>query len=175
MEKTDAEIVNSVLDGQTELFAELVKRYEKPVRAVALNISSNYHHAADISQDAFVRAYEKLPSLRKPDAFGPWIMKITKRFAIEHIRQKSGENKPEVNISEVIEKPNGKLKEDKQWLLAGVMKLPQAERQVVMLHYFAQNNVSEVAKIVNKSVGTVTKQLSRARLKLRKILERSEK
>ena len=55
------------------------------------------------------------------------------------------------------------------------MKLPKAEKQVVMLHYFDRNGVRDVAKIVGRSVGTVTKQLSRARIRLRKILERSEK
>jgi hypothetical protein len=43
MQKTDAELVNYVLNGRKELFAELVKRYEKPVRAIALNILGNYH------------------------------------------------------------------------------------------------------------------------------------
>ncbi|MBN1972839.1 MAG: sigma-70 family RNA polymerase sigma factor [Sedimentisphaerales bacterium] len=175
MQKTDAELVNAVLDGRKELFAELVKRYEKPVRAIALNVLGNYQCVADISQDAFVRAYEKLPSLRRPDAFGSWLMKIAKRFAVEQAKRRFWENRPNVDISEVVEKPNGQLDEDKQWLLAAVMKLPKTERQVVMLHYFGQNNVADVAKILGRSVGTVTKQLSRARLRLRKILERSKK
>jgi RNA polymerase sigma-70 factor (ECF subfamily) len=116
-----------------------------------------------------------LPSLRKPDAFGSWLMKITKRFAIEQAKKGLREKIPDVEISDVMEKPNGQLDEEKQWLLAAVMKLPQAERQVIMLHYFGQNNVGDVAKILGRSVGTVTKQLSRARVKLRKILERSGK
>ncbi|MBN2590743.1 MAG: sigma-70 family RNA polymerase sigma factor [Sedimentisphaerales bacterium] len=173
--QTDSELVKAVLNGRKELFAELVKRYEKPVRAAALNVLGNYHLAADISQDAFVRAYEKLPSLRKPDAFGPWLIKIAKRFAVEQAKQRLRENRPNLDISEVVEKPNGQLNEDKQWLLAAVMKLPEAERQVVMLHYFGQNNVADVAGILGRSVGTITKQLSRARIRLRKILERSEK
>ena len=175
MLKTDAELVYAVLNGQKELFAELVKRYEKPVRAIALNVLGDSHRAADISQDAFVRAYEKLPTLNKHDAFGCWLMKITRRFAIEHAKRKHKESSREIDIASVIEKPNGRLDEEKQWLLSCVAKLPEAEQQVVMLHYFGQNSVSDVAKILQRSVGTVTKQLSRARLKLRKVLERSEK
>jgi RNA polymerase sigma factor (sigma-70 family) len=74
-----------------------------------------------------------------------------------------------------IENPNGRLDEDKQQLLAAVVKLPRAEKQVVMLRYFGNNSVNDVAKILGRSTGTVTKQLSRARIHLRKILERSEK
>jgi len=67
--RTDAELVNVVLDGEKQAFAILVKRYERPVRAVALNVLGDYHSAADVSQDAFVKAYEQLAGLRKPEAF----------------------------------------------------------------------------------------------------------
>jgi len=175
MVRTDAELVNAVLSGEKELFAELVRRYEKPVRAAALNVLGDYHMATDISQDSFVRAYEKLPTLKKPQAFGPWIMKITRRYAIESLRKCSKENGSEMKIASVIEEPNGQLDEEKRWLLSAVVKLPKPEQQVVMLHYFGRNSVRDVAKILDRSVGTVTKQLSRARIRLRKILERSEK
>jgi len=74
--QSDAEIVNAVLNGYKDAFAVLVKRYERPVRAVAMNVLGDYHSAADVSQDAFVKAYRELPRLRKPAAFGPWLMKI---------------------------------------------------------------------------------------------------
>jgi RNA polymerase sigma-70 factor, ECF subfamily len=173
--QTDAELVNAVLSGDKELFAELVRRYEKPVRAVSLDILRDYHLASDISQDSFVKAYEKLPCLRKPESFGPWLMKIARRCAIESARQKTPELRQERDIVQIIEKPKGHLDDEKRHLLASVLKLPVSERQVVMLHYFGQNSVSDVAKIAGRSVGTITKQLSRARIRLRKILERSEK
>ena len=175
MVKTDAELVKAVLDGEKQMFAELVKRYEKPVRAAALNVLGDFHSANDISQDTFVRAYEKLASLRKTRAFGPWLMKIAHRCSIESARKNSRAANLEINSTAMIENPNGRLDEENQWLLAAVMKLPKVEKQVVMLHYFDQNGVRDVAKIVGRSVGTVTKQLSRARIRLRKILERSEK
>ncbi len=173
--QTDAELVNAVLKGEKELFAELVRRYEKPVRAVALDILRDFHLATDISQDSFVAAYEKLSCLRKPQSFGPWLMKIARRFAIEAAKRKTSELSPESEIAAMIEKPNGRLDDEKRHLLASVLKLPDAERQVIMLHYFGRNSSDDVAKILGSSVGTVTKQLSRARIRLRKILERPEK
>ena len=184
--RTDAELVNAVLHGEKDFFAELVRRYERPVRAVALDVLGDYHSATDVSQDAFVRAYERLAGLRKPEAFGPWLMKITRRCALDSARRlvsakrfaESGrlkEARLETKIAAAIENPDGRLDEDKQRLLAAVVKLPGAEKQVVMLRYFGDNSVNDVAKILGRSVGTVTKQLSRARIRLRKILERSEK
>ena len=81
----------------------------------------------------------------------------------------------ETKIATAIEGPNGQLDEDKQRLLAAVVKLPKSEKQVVMLRYFGENSVGEVANMAGRSVGTVTKQLSRAHKRLRKIIERSER
>lgn len=173
--RTDAELVNAVLNGEREAFAVLVKRYERPVRAVALDVLRDYHSAADTSQDAFVNAYEELARLRKLEAFGPWLMKITRRCALDSVRRKPKEIRLEAKTTTVIQSRDGQLDEDKRMLLAAVVKLPGAEKQVVMLRYFGDNSVNDVAEMVGRSVGTVTKQLSRARIRLRRILERSEK
>ena len=173
--QTDAELVKAVLNGEKHVFAELVKRYERPVRAIALDVLGDYHSATDVSQDAFVKAYERLAGLRKPESFGPWLMKITRRCALDSVRRRPKEIRLETKFSSAIENPNGRLDEDKQQLLAAVVKLPRAEKQVVMLRYFGDNSINNVTEILGRSTGTVTKQLSRARARLRKILERSEK
>jgi RNA polymerase sigma factor (sigma-70 family) len=173
--RTDAELVQAVLDGEKQAFAVLVKRYERPVRAVALDVLGNYHLASDVSQEAFIKAYEQLAGLRKPEAFGHWLMKIAYRYALDSARQKLKEPRLEMKAAAVIDNPDGQLDEDKQRLLAAIVKLPKSEKQVVMLRYLGDNSVKDVADIVGRSVGTVTKQLSRAHKRLRKILERSEK
>ena len=168
-------MVRAVIDGEKQAFAVLVKRYEKPVRAIALDVLGDRHLAADVSQEAFVRAYEHLAELRRPQAFGPWLMKIAQRCALDSWRLRPKEARLETKVITVIEGPNGQLDEDKQRLLAVIGKLPKSEKQVVMLRYLGDHSVKEVADIVGRSVGTVTKQLSRAHKHLRKMLERSEK
>lgn len=173
--RTDAELVNAILDGEKQAFAVLVKRYERPVRAVALDVLGDYHSASDVSQEAFLKAYEQLAGLRKPEAFGPWLMKIAQRCALDSIRQKFKESLHEMKAATLIENSDGQLDEEKQRLLAAIVKLPRSEKQVVMLRYLDDNSVKDVSDIVGRSIGTVTKQLSRAHKRLRKILERSEK
>ena len=173
--RTDAELVNTVLDGGKQVFAVLVKRYERPVRAVALDVLGDYHLASDVSQEAFIKAYEQLAGLRKPEAFGPWLMKIAHRCALNSARQKLKEPRLEMKAAAVIDNPDGQLDEDKQRLLAAIVKLPRSEKQVVMLRYLGDNSIKDVAEITGRSVGTVTKQLSRAHKRLRIILERPEK
>jgi RNA polymerase sigma factor (sigma-70 family) len=172
--QSDAEITSMVLNGEKQAFAVLVERYERPVRAIALNVLGDYHRAADVAQDAFFKAYEKLPGLRKPSSFGPWLMKITRRCALDLARRAPKEASLEPEVAAAIEGPEVRLDRDKQTLLAAVAKLPKAEQQVIMLRYLGANSVKEVARIVGRSVGTVTKQLSRAHKRLRKILKEAE-
>ena len=171
--QSDAELVNECLEGHKKAFAILVGRYRKPVRAAAVNVVGDYHLAADISQDAFVKAYEKLCSLRKPESFGPWLMQITRRCALDFLRRHPAPQPLNETVADNAVSPNsnGQLDEQKRALLTAVMKLPENERQVIMLRYFAGNSVKDVANIAGRNVGTVTKQLSRAHKKLRKILK----
>jgi len=172
--QSDAEITKMVLNGEKQAFAVLVERYERPVRAVALNVLGDYHRAADAAQDAFVKAYEKLPGLQKPAAFGPWLMKITRRCAIDLARRAPKETHLEPQVAAEIESRDVRLDRDKQYLLAAVARLPKAEQQVIMLRYLGANSVKEVGRILGRSVGTVTKQLSRAHKRLRKMLKEAE-
>jgi len=169
--QSDAELVNAVLNGNKEVFAVLVRRYARPVRGIALDILADYHFAADVSQDAFIKAYEELARLRKPEAFGPWLMKVTRRCALNLARRKLKQTPLETEACGAIEGSNGQLDEAKQRLLAAVVRLPKVERQVIMLRYFSGHSVKDVADVVGRSVGTVTKQLSRAHRRLRRILE----
>jgi len=170
--QSDGEIVAAVLAGDREVFGELVQRYERAVRAVALEILGRDDAAADASQEAFVRAYASLAGLRKPAAFGGWLMRIARNAALDLVRR--GRN--EVSLDHAAADPvagNGELDEDKQQLLSAVLRLPEPERQVVMLRYFNGHGVKDVSLVTGRSVGTVTKQLSRAHERLRNMLGKS--
>ena len=164
---SDAALVKEVLDGSKDVFAELVRRHERPAIAAALHVLGHRHSAEDAAQEAFVRAWRQLPKLSKPDAFGPWLLKIVRRCALN----RAGRKKSEVPLAAAGQLPahqgNGQLDDDNRQLLQRVMRLGKAERQVVLLRYFGGHTVHQVAAISGRSVGTVTKQLSRAHQRLR--------
>ena len=167
--QSDAELINSVLAGCKDAYELLIKRYEQSVRAVAIDILHDFHLASDASQDAFLTAYENLFYLRKPDSFGPWLLKIARRCAIDVARRKPRQT--ESQLDNALENPDGRLEAENRELLSAVLKLPKAENQVVMLRYFAGHSVKDVAEISGRSVGTITKQLSRAHKRLKKMLK----
>ena len=174
MTQSDAQLVQEILTGHKEAFALLVRRYERSVRARALSIVKKPHAADDIAQEAFVRAWQQLPTLRNPKVFGPWLMKITRRCAIDSLKKQQSLKYSDSLDSLAAHEKNGQLDEKNQHLLETIQKLPKPERQVVMLRYFGPHTVRELASVLNRSVGTVTKQLSRAHRHLKKRLQESE-
>ncbi len=171
--ESDAEIIKAVLSGNQAAYAGLVQRYEGTVRAVATQILEDLHAAEDVAQDAFVKAYERLDSLRNGAAFRPWLLQIARRRALDVLRKK-GDSVPlgEDDLSPAPSpEHNARLNEESRLLLDAIMNLPARARDVIMLRYFDGQPVATISENTGRSVGTVTKQLTRARTRLRTMLE----
>ena len=172
--ESDAEIVASILDGQPDAFALLVRRYERAVRAVATQVLGDLHAAEDAAQEAFIMAYENLVKLRDRSAFGAWLLKIARRKALTVARRGRHATNPLPSDQEAVQSINTTLSQRSQNLLDAVMGLPEHERRVIMLKYFDGYGVNAIADMTGLAVGTVTKKLSRARQRLRTRMEVSE-
>jgi len=144
------------------------------VRAVAAGVLGDYHCAEDAAQEAFVKAYAKLGKLRRRAAFGPWILMIARRCALDAAGKRSKREAVESSVEGEMESAGGRFDEDGQRVLTAIAKLSGAQREVVVLRYFGGHDVKGVARMAGRSVGTVTKQLSRAHRRLRKILSQME-
>lgn len=172
--QSDADIVKAVVNGDRAAYAKLVERYEHSVRAVATRILGDVHAAEDAAQEAFVKAYEKLGSLRKGSAFGGWLLKIARNEALTIVRRRSY-NREKVNLDELhVPSRDGQLDDESQILLKAVTKLPKHERNVIMLRHFTGHTIRDISEITGRSVGTITKQLSRAHARLRRQLKELE-
>lgn len=85
-EVTDEFLVRQTLSGHRESFSTLVRRYQRQAHAVAFNKLNNTHDAQEVTQNAFVNAYQKLPSLEQPAAFGGWLMRIVNNLSLNYRR-----------------------------------------------------------------------------------------
>lgn len=162
MQIPDRQLVTQTLAGDHAAYDTLVKRYQRIARAAAMSTVNDHHAAQDVAQDAFVAAYQKLATLRRPELFGPWLMKITKRQALRWAKQHPQQVSLNLAHTQAAPGANGQLDHDKQRLLTAVQKLPKHERIVIMLRYFEAHSINDVAQITARPVGTVTKQISRA-------------
>jgi RNA polymerase sigma-70 factor (ECF subfamily) len=165
----DADLVHAVLTGHQSAYAELVARYERSVRAIAYNILRDRHTAEDAAQDAFVAAYQSLPSLRNPASFRPYLFKITTR----HARHLSRARRPTVPLSLTSDPamPDLPLPPDHTRLLAALNRLSTPERDLILLHHFDGHDTPTCSRLLNRPIGTLTKQLSRIYTRLRERLQ----
>jgi RNA polymerase sigma-70 factor (ECF subfamily) len=164
---SDQQLVAATLAGDRNAFAKLVDRYAAAVRTVAFHIVRDHHASEDIAQETFVAAYKRLANLRVPSLFGRWILKIARHQAVRLIRS----SRPDVSLDHAADVATSPPTEtDTDHLLAEVMRLPEREQRLLMLRYFNGHSVEEIARITNRPVGTVTKQLSRGYARLRERL-----
>lgn len=171
MRRTDSELVEAALRGDREAFGQLVERYERGTCAAIVQIIGDTHAAQDVAQEAFLKAYRNLTRLRRPSAFAGWLFQIARRLALNWLRQRPAVQETVIHEGTTAGQRNGRLDETSAQLLHAVMGLPRQERRVVMLRYFDGHAVRDIAEILGRPVGTVTKQLSRAHARLRRELE----
>ena len=177
---SDSELIAEVLSGAVDRYAELVRRYERSVRAAALSIVGDQHAAEDLTQEVFVQAFQKLENLRTAGAFGPWLLKIARRRAVRASRQR----KPVLSLETVpcdaadssreAIAEGGEIGETQQRLLASINRLSAQERLAVTLKYFEGYSVLAIAEATGCTESAILKRLSRARERLKRWLAEEE-
>lgn len=170
-ELSDTALVVQALDGETNAFAELVSRYENTARVVALRNAHHHHLAEDAVQQAFLIVYERLGSLRKPDRFGSWLIRIVQRESQRQRRQATSVSTENADMNQIARKDQA-LAEGSKRAIEMLNQLPDHERIVMSLHFLDGYSTPEIARMLDKPLGTVTKQLSRATKRMQSLAQR---
>ena len=173
--QSDADLVEAVLGGNRASFAVLVRRHERAALVAALTVLRDHHAAQDAAQDAFVAAFEQLGTLRHGAKFGPWILGIARRRAIDLWRKQSRSGRKTVSLDSIAEQPDRRLDqtvldEGVEDVFDAIGRLPERLGRVLLLRYCDGLSVREISESTGSPVGTVTSRLSRALTRLRKIL-----
>ena len=151
-------------------FCTKIKQYENAMYAVAYSILKNEHDAGDAIGEAILKAYSRLDSLKNPDAFKAWILRIVHNEAVELIRK----NTPSVDIEEAHQIPSTDTESkrtEKLDLREAVESLPQPYRTVITLYYYESMPMPDIAEITSSTLVAVRQQLSRGRKMLRQMLK----
>jgi RNA polymerase sigma-70 factor (ECF subfamily) len=164
------DLVQLAVAGDRDAFGELVRRYERLVLGIAWNILRDYHAAQDVAQEAFVTAYRRLADLKNRGAFGPWVAQIAVRCC-----HQSRDRRPMLQLSadhDPMQLPPEPLllNEETDRILTAIRELPEHEQTIVFLRYMEGHAVTTIAKLTDRPLGTVTKQLSRAVRRLQNLL-----
>ncbi len=180
----DRELIEATLQGQTEAYGELVKRYQDRLFHSLCYMLGSREDAKDIAQQTFVRAFQKLSQFRHDSAFYSWLFRIALNEAASYRRRK----RPELRLEDVPEDERKydpsdphrdvmpayqvSLRETQRLVWQAINQLPEEFRQVLVLKEMDNLSYEQIAEIIGCPIGTVRSRLFRARSALRKKLEK---
>jgi RNA polymerase sigma-70 factor (ECF subfamily) len=180
MDKTDKNLVDAHLQGDSEAFGELVRRYGDSLLGYLTKICRNREQAKDLFQETFRKVHEKAHTL-KSSHFKSWLYTIATRVAMDSLRRSSrvrvvslnqpagcdGDNCPELGATMVAAECDDPSQqavkaEQKEQVRRAVESLPDRQRVTLVLAYYQGLTYREVATALDCSIGTVKTQMFRA-------------
>jgi RNA polymerase sigma-70 factor (ECF subfamily) len=174
-------LIQRCKEGDVRAYDELVRVYEKRVFNCALRIAGNYNDAADIAQEAFIRAFNSIQTFRGDAIFTTWIYRIVTNVYLDE-RKKSKAHR-QTSLDEFIELDENSVtrqiedesptpdavvesKERARVLQEAINSLPDYQRIILTLYSFQHRSYEEIAEVLRLPIGTVKSRLNRARLAL---------
>ena len=180
MKNNDVQLIQRVLDGDNTAFSALVKKYQRSVHALAWRKIGDFHIAEDITQEAFLKAYQRLSTLKEPQSFASWLYVITanrckawlrkKRTWMQSLEDTSRAQLERATYSGHIIEENERMTEETQREVVKKLleKLQESDRTVITLYYLGGMTYEEISKFLGVSVGAIKSRLHRARQRLKK-------
>jgi RNA polymerase sigma-70 factor, ECF subfamily len=173
---SDEALARQTQAGSMEAFEELVLRYEQRIFAFISRSCRNGMDAAEITQEAFVKAYQAISQFDPKRTFAPWLFTIARRKCVDHfraVRPASGDSALE--LSDTDDPAELLAAEDERqhlWSLARRI-LPQSQFDALWLHYVEDMNLAAVAKVLRRPQTYIKVLLFRARKTLAERLKPS--
>ena len=180
MKNDDVALIRRILTGDEIAFAELVEKYQKQVHVLAWRKIGDFHIAEDITQDAFLKVYQRLHTLKNPHQFSGWLYVITTRLCDTWLRKNRIQTQPLEDVETTMiqrdaysqhvaeERAKTDVETQRDVVKKLLAKLKESERTVMALHYLGEMTCEEISKFLGVSAGTIKSRLQRARNRLQK-------
>ena len=180
MKNNDVELIQRVLEGDDTAFSMLVRKYQKPVHALVWRKIGDFHIAEDITQETFLKAYQRLSTLKEPQSFASWLYVIAANRCSTWLRKKrlwtqSLENTSSAALERttysgylIAENERVTMETQREVVKKLLAKLQESDRTVITLYYFGGMSYEEISKFLGVSVGTIKTRVYRARQRLQK-------
>lgn len=183
-EKSDIELITSIQQGNESAFEELYRRYERKVYYTAYSMMRNEHDAKDAVQATFMQIHKSIHGLRKPDFFLLWMNRIVCGKCKDIFRKNKTvtidideEQTKNYYVEEHIDFNPSKTmryKSDKELMDQLIAELPYSQREVIVLFYFQNLQMQEIADVLHEPLGTIKSRLFLAKKNLRRHIEAYE-
>jgi RNA polymerase sigma-70 factor (ECF subfamily) len=157
------DLVERAQAGDREAFAHLVKASAPRLKGVAYMILRDEHRAEDALQDAFLLAWRDLRALRDPDAWDAWLRRLTVNACYKVAGRDRRRSVIESQVAPgAVPTPDAASRvADREWVMSELDRLDVDRRTVLVLHYYLDLSLPEVAEVLGIPYGTVTSRLHR--------------
>lgn len=182
MQTEDGQIIYQCLNGDPAMFGVLVDKYRQGIYALIYSKIGNFHDAQDVTQEAFIKAFRKLRTLKHWETFAFWLSTIANNLCKDFIKARAKrpdrdfveDQSPDLVDNTSIDSYHDDLVH--RSLHEALNSLPEIYRQVIALHYLSGYKSMDIAKLLGVSLRTVTERLKigRERLKEEMITMMSE-
>ena len=152
-----------------ERFVAQVTELQEPLYRTARSILRNEQDAQDAVQEAVTQAFARLHTLRDPAKFKPWLLRILVNTCYDACRRRRSTVYLEA-VEETLAAPQSDC-EERMSLWSAVMRLPEEQKAVVTLFYYEDLPIRAISEVLGVTQGTVKTRLSRARGRLRQMLD----
>jgi RNA polymerase sigma-70 factor (ECF subfamily) len=179
----DQTLIERSRDRDVAAFEPLVEKYRNRAWRLAFNIVRDRDDAWDVTQEAFIRAWQALPSFRGQSAFYTWLFRIVVNVASDRARQRAArgrafgtERVPEEEWERTMVDPaarpddEARRAEERDRIERALAALPEHHRTIIMLSDLEGLSYREIAEVLDIPMGTVMSRLHNARKRLRGVL-----
>ena len=180
----DAALVRAAQKGDTDAFEELVARHRDKIFARAFSMMRNEDEAVDLSQEAWVKGWQRLAQFQGESSFATWITRIVINLCLDELRKQKRRRTESIEEMDeesggverqmpvVTTNPTERLErgELRQRIDQALAQMSHEHRTVLVLHEFEEMEYKEIAKAMECSIGTVMSRLFYARRKLASLL-----
>ncbi|MCH1627046.1 RNA polymerase sigma factor [Ferdinandcohnia quinoae] len=177
----DQELIEEILNGSQAAMEVLTRKYYKPIYAFVYRKVGNKEMAYDLTQEIFIKMLQKIQSFSNKGSFKSWLYSI----AVNHCRDywRSADYKmtsQQAELPETIESKQKSIpyiferKETREQVKVAINSLPEYQREALILKYFHDMKIKEIAEVTNASDSTVKSRLKQGLGKLATMLKRGE-
>ncbi|NLK39381.1 MAG: sigma-70 family RNA polymerase sigma factor [Clostridiales bacterium] len=183
-----SELIKCAVKGDFEAFGELVRMYERFVYNLAFKFSFSEQDAYDISQEVFIKVWRSLSTFRFDCEFSTWLYRITHNTCLDYSRKRTRtaaismtecpdsadpDERVELDIVDISAEPSESLlkKERISVVREAISQLMPEHREIIILRDIEDCSYLQISEMLSLDIGTVKSRLSRARVKLKEILQ----
>ena len=179
-------MIARILQGRRDDYAILVEKYKKPIFNLIYWLTGNRQDADDLAQETFLRAYVKLHRFDRQQRFFPWLYAICLNLTRSHLRKQKAPSTPigmsdvgkreesPVSFSENNTEGNIIAQERLSSLRASLLQMNTEDREVIVLRYFDERSLEDIAEIAGITLSAAKMRLYRGLEKLKAILGKQE-